>query len=179
MLAKQSKRIIGAYETVDDLRRALIRVWEQCDNLRTELNSLREDLDNNSAAFESSAPVTTLPQRLVLTDREGAALVKCFEVRDRATLIPVMAIVPYGDTTPAGKLLRRGGFTHPETYVFLAQLSGRQFEARYDSRGWPNNRSMTTAHQYIQQHFHTLKSGDVIDIEFILGESKVKKESEL
>jgi hypothetical protein len=34
------------------------------------------------------------------------------------------------------------------------------------------------AHQYIEQHWRELKDGDVIDVEFILGETDVKKTSE-
>lgn len=37
---------------------------------------------------------------------------------------------------------------------------------------------MHTAHEWITKHFHTLKNGDVVDVEFILGETKVPKRSE-
>jgi hypothetical protein len=37
---------------------------------------------------------------------------------------------------------------------------------------------MGTAHAHILQNWHSLTSGDVIDVEFILGESKQPKESE-
>ena len=37
---------------------------------------------------------------------------------------------------------------------------------------------MVTAHEHIILNWDQLKDGDVIDVEFILGETKVKKDSE-
>jgi len=37
---------------------------------------------------------------------------------------------------------------------------------------------MTVAHAYIEKNFHNLNSGDVIDVEFILGETDKPKTSE-
>ena len=37
---------------------------------------------------------------------------------------------------------------------------------------------MATAHDHIVKNWVTLEDGDVIDVEFILGETKVKKVSE-
>lgn len=37
---------------------------------------------------------------------------------------------------------------------------------------------MHEAHKYIQQHWDELQSGEVVDVEYILGETTVKKESD-
>jgi hypothetical protein len=37
---------------------------------------------------------------------------------------------------------------------------------------------MATAHHYIYDHFDELDDGDVVDVEFILGETAIKKVSE-
>jgi hypothetical protein len=42
-------------------------------------------------------------------------------------------------------------------------------------RDW-NDRTYRTAHKYIAENFDTLTSGDVLDIEFILGEVDKPKE---
>jgi hypothetical protein len=46
-----------------------------------------------------------------------------------------------------------------------------------DAYHW-GDRTMQTAHIYIDEHFAELNDGDVIDVEFILGESTEKKISE-
>ena len=44
---------------------------------------------------------------------------------------------------------------------------------------WPRDtRTRPHAHAYIEQHWHELRDGDVIDIEFILGETAEPKLSE-
>ena len=37
---------------------------------------------------------------------------------------------------------------------------------------------MPVAHNYIIEHWHELKDGDVVDVQFILGETKAPKVSE-
>ena len=37
---------------------------------------------------------------------------------------------------------------------------------------------MPIAHNYVLDHFDELEDGDVVDVEFILGETEVKKTSE-
>ena len=49
--------------------------------------------------------------------------------------------------------------------------------ATNDPHYW-NDRTRMTAHQYIIDHWHELSDGDVIDVEFILGEKSTRKISE-
>lgn len=102
--------------------------------------------------------------------------VKLLEVRDRGTFLPVFAL----DTAPSNEgqryLLRRCGFAPDGKTIIIARLNG-EGNSSADAYHW-NNRTMQTAHIYIDEHFAELQDGDVLDVEFILGETKVPKISE-
>jgi hypothetical protein len=101
--------------------------------------------------------------------------IKLFEIRDRATLIPAMAIRNDDERTRKEyALLARAGFRG--RYVLLIHLEGMQIN--YDMYNW-SNRTMAAAHDFIESNWRSLTSGDVIDVEYILGESDKKKESEI
>lgn len=114
---------------------------------------------------------------------------KMFEVRDRSTFIPVLAICPGGRyspamSTPERHLWGRAGYgTTLEAlsgYVLLARIVGGETDLKYDPYSWDmsRGRSMSQAHVYIGEHWDELTSGDVIDVEFILGETAAPKVSE-
>lgn len=104
---------------------------------------------------------------------------KTFEIRDRGTCIPALAVKLEPACEKDRRLLRRAGFSldsdHP-TSVLLTRLEPGL--ATYDPFGW-NDRTMSVAHQYIEQRFDDLLSGEVIDVEFILGETQQRKVSEV
>src|SRR5258706_9839487 len=79
----------------------------------------------------------------------------------------------------SGYLLRRSGYAEDERHptIMLTRLSGDGTASWSDVYGWAD-RTFTVAHNYIESHWYELKDGDVIDVEFILGETKVKKVSE-
>lgn len=108
---------------------------------------------------------------------------KLFELRDRATFIPIFAfrnrvILQHADgweihhqTTQETRedwLLRRAGFGSQSQHLVTV--------ADVPIAG--NPRTYGVAHKYIEEHWNDLRSGDVIDVEFILGETKTKKRSE-
>lgn len=101
-------------------------------------------------------------------------IMKCLEVRDRATFIPVVAI----NTVPANEgqryLLRRAGYSSGGT-IILVNLN--DCRASNDPHEW-GGRTMPAAHVYIEMHFQELVDGAVVDVEFILGETKEPKRSE-
>ena len=103
---------------------------------------------------------------------------KLFEVRDRATFIPVMAIHIDGNCTDQEDwLLRRSGYGNRDRdYTYLIHL--HTGEGQYDPYNWDVTRTMREAHRYIAKHFDELQTGDVIDVEYILGESATKKTTE-
>jgi hypothetical protein len=111
--------------------------------------------------------------------------VKLLEVRDRATFIAAIAIRATFRDDEERWLLRRAGYAieqiEPELkgiepYILFAPLDGGK-PLEYDPFAQPN-RTMSRAHLYAVNNWDTLKSGDVIDVEFILGESTEPKQSE-
>lgn len=115
--------------------------------------------------------------------------VKLLELRDRATFIPLLCIDmndahEYTDRgfmaegfTERAYLLRRCGYGldgYPTIGIAHAQ-GGERF--RVDPYDWAD-RTYQVAHGYIIQHWSQLKDGDVVDVEFILGETPSKKISE-
>ncbi|MCR4300853.1 MAG: hypothetical protein NUV51_04520 [Sulfuricaulis sp.] len=126
----------------------------------------------------------------MLRQDEGAAgrevmEMKLFEIRDKATFIPAMAIKLRNRTPEEFWLLRHAGYAAEqiggrdedvEPYVILCKLDG--VEAHYDSFDWPNQRTMGTAHRYIIANWRDLTSSDVVDVQFILGETIARKRSE-
>lgn len=104
---------------------------------------------------------------------------KLFEVRDRATCIPMLAIHIDGEVEDQEDwLLRRAGYGKKEerNYVYLVHL--QTGEGNYDAFKWNDSRTIREAHLYINKYWSELKSGEVLDIEYILGESKQKKTSD-
>lgn len=111
--------------------------------------------------------------------------IKLFEVRDRMTFVPVLAIRLRGRSSQEFYLLRRAGYAaeqiaddppeNIEPYILLASLVSGQ--AKYDPFDW-SNRTMQVAHMHLIQNWRGLESGAVVDVEFILGEKPVAKESE-
>jgi hypothetical protein len=105
---------------------------------------------------------------------------KTFEIRDRGTFIPALAIRldPVDDRDRW--LLGRAGFgTTPEaqsTYVILHHLQSDQ--GTYDVFRHNPARTMRVAHQHIIENFDSLPNGAVIDVEYILGERETPKETE-
>lgn len=105
------------------------------------------------------------------------------EVRDRATFIPVLVTVltpGIGALTPTGLaetyLIQRCGYGLDNPSVMMTRLNGGSM-ATTDLYQW-GNRTMEHAHLWVCQHWRLLKSGDVVDVEYILGETKTPKVSE-
>lgn len=110
---------------------------------------------------------------------------KLFEVRDEGTNISVMAIKLGGETNLAenGILAHAGYGVSPQkrldsNYVILVKLNGSNIEVNHDPFKWPGSRTMCYAHTYIQRNFDELTSGDVIDIQYLGGETKTPKTSD-
>ena len=106
-------------------------------------------------------------------------IVKAFEIRDSMTFIPVVGISLCPKDGKQQYLLARAGFgTTPQEqirFVVLFKLIGNM--QTYDPLVW-NDRTMTTAHRHIRDNFEKLESGEVIDVQYILGETKEVKQSE-
>lgn len=104
---------------------------------------------------------------------------KLFEIRDDGTFIPVMATRIKAKTISEQFLLSRAGYQDSEARISLWRMDGSgSGKATSDICDWQGSRTMKTAHHYIQRYWRMLKTGDVIDVEFILGETSTKKISE-
>ncbi len=110
-------------------------------------------------------------------------IVKLFELRDAGTFIPIFAFRcrPDEDNTSEQYLLRRSGFGVWGPWVIMGRLecNSPDRSCTYEKFSWGMcPRTFITAHRYIEEHFDELESGSVVDVEFILGETKEAKVSE-
>jgi len=127
--------------------------------------------------------------------------VKILEVRDRATMIPVLCVNMNVDpehidvlaTTPQERIrerrdrafaqhwyMRRCGYPMDgRPNIAITHLSADGSPFWNDPYGWKGGaRTYPVAHEYIIDNWATLKDGDVVDVEWILGERPEPKVSE-
>lgn len=104
--------------------------------------------------------------------------VKCLEIRDEGTFIPVICIRPVPENGWQRWLLRRDGYSGNSDERCIIMIDAQCNGVAYDPYEWKDRRSKGYAHNYITENWHTLHDGDVIDVQFILGETKTKKISE-
>lgn len=98
---------------------------------------------------------------------------KVLEIRDSGTFIPAIAI----RVDNSHYLSRRAGFVE-HSAILLTDLNGGR-KACFDPYDWDGGaRTMPVAHDYITKHWDSLVNGDVVDVQFIIGETKEKKLSE-
>lgn len=111
--------------------------------------------------------------------------VKLIELRDRATFMPMMAVKLESAEDREIYLLRRAGYDRDqvlegstqEPYIIFIKLDG--VEAQYDPYQWATRaRTVPEAHRYLIEHWSEVSSGDVIDVEFLLGEKPAPVQSE-
>lgn len=110
-------------------------------------------------------------------------ITKTFEIRDRMTFIPVIAVKLEPGCERDRYLLARAGYgvsgLRQSEYVLLAQINGGLGRVSCDPHDWGSSaRTYQVAHDYIIKHFNELESGAVVDVEFILGETAEAKRSE-
>jgi len=117
--------------------------------------------------------------------------VKLFEVRDQATLIPAMGIALIASATRSADqwLLERAGYAREqiwpampegyERYVIFIRLGGDAIEAQHDPYAWSTHaRTIPVAHRHVVENWDALESGDVIDVEYLMGKRPEPKRSE-
>lgn len=122
--------------------------------------------------------------------------VKTLELRDEGTFIALLAVdmnpnqYPLASMDPLDKaedtesrqnqryLLRRVGYScDGRPNILITKLSGDGSKASNDPYFW-GDRTMSVAHDYIIKHWNELRDGDVVDVQFILGETATPKISE-
>jgi hypothetical protein len=103
---------------------------------------------------------------------------KTLEIRDRMTFIPALAVNINPDNQAQRYLMRRCGYPCDGLpNIILTRLSG-DGAATNDPYTWGNSRTFQVSHNYIIDNWNALADGDVIDVEFILGETKHPKNTE-
>ncbi len=109
---------------------------------------------------------------------------KTFEVRDRGTFIPVLAVKLEPCCEADRYLLARSGYGRTaeaqSCYVLVSKIYGECCETATDPSCWSGGvrSTMTPAHEHIRKYFDTLESGAVVDVEFIAGLTPSPKQSE-
>lgn len=105
--------------------------------------------------------------------------IKCLEIRDAMTFIPVIALRPVPENESQRYLLRRDGYRGDASEHCIILIDAQCRGVAYDPYDWPSNpRTKRVAHVYIEEHWSELADGDVIDVEFILGLTPAPKMSE-
>lgn len=106
-----------------------------------------------------------------------SVVTKFFEIRDAATFIPVIATALSSDIYEEAYLIGCAGYRNYEgpTAIMVTRLVDCSSANDYCEWG---NRTMQTAHKYIEDHFYKLQTGAVVDVQFILGETDTPKRSE-
>jgi hypothetical protein len=124
-------------------------------------------------------------------------IAKALEIRDHGTFIPALAVdmnprPPYPKdgtmtedefrvsveaSTAQRYLLRRCGYAcDGRPNVIVTRLDGNG-QATNDPYAW-GGRTWPVAHKYIIENWENLRDGDVVDVSFILGETRTSKVSE-
>lgn len=104
---------------------------------------------------------------------------KALEIRDDGSFIPVICIRPVPANEEQRYLLRRDGYRGDATESCVIVVKAQCEKAAYDPYDWTGpTRTMRVAHAYIEQHWAMLQDGDVVDVQFLLGETTVRKTSE-
>ncbi len=104
--------------------------------------------------------------------------VKILEIRDEGTFIPALCVDINPDNEEQRYLMRRMGYPcDGAPNVVVTHLSAGGHRAWNDPYGW-GDRTWKVAHNYIIEKWDTLVDGDVVDVQFILGETDKPKVSE-
>ena len=106
---------------------------------------------------------------------------KTLEIRDEGTHIAILAMrMQAENVTQAYYIHHRAG--HPVEGRSIVVMRLDDMRATNDPYEWKSlvgsERTMPTAHDHIIDHFDELSDGDVVDVQFILGETTEKKISE-
>lgn len=104
--------------------------------------------------------------------------IKFFEIRDSMTTLPLMVTKLEPINSDEDWLIKRAMGSEPYPLFLVTFMS--KGESRFDVYEWGRvgARTVKEAHQYIENNWDKLETGDVIDLEFLLGEKLTKKHSE-
>jgi len=103
---------------------------------------------------------------------------KLFQVRDSGTNISVLCIEVDLSVTSTFEyqILRRAGYGDQKLIIYVPLVDNSN-TSTYDPHSH-HNRTRILSHKYIIEKWNDLKSGSVIDVEYILGETSEEKHFE-
>lgn len=104
--------------------------------------------------------------------------VKVLEIRDAGTYFAVLCVDMQPDNDAQRYHLRRVGYPcDGRPNIVMTHVSADGGRASNDPYYW-GDRTFAVAHNWITEHWDALADGDVVDVEFILGETAAPKVSE-
>lgn len=107
---------------------------------------------------------------------------KLFEIRDQKTFLPVICVKCVAACEAERYLLAMAGYglqiKNQSNYILYGPLRGSHISTYPFDHDPIEMRTNRIAHAHIIKHWDELTSGDVIDVQFILGETKVPKLSQ-
>ena len=104
---------------------------------------------------------------------------KIFEIRDGSFYIPVLATatnMENCDYLVEAYHWKYANYKQYSPLVIVTQINSNPLKSAYSPDEW-TSKTMQIAHEYIEENFNDLKSGAVIDIQYILGETNTKRKS--
>lgn len=103
---------------------------------------------------------------------------KLFELRDEGTFIPLLCIKPGSPTVHEfeSKMAWRYGYKDSRAIIVL-HMSVPTRGCNVDPYEW-GDRTFQTAHLHIEKNWDKLRTGDLIDVRVLLGETDTPCESE-
>lgn len=102
--------------------------------------------------------------------------IKMIEIRDEGTCIAAIAIQMIAGSYLEERFLSREGYPKDGSSITLMKLHDQK--ATNDPDEW-EGRTMAVAHDYIIKNWFLIKSGQVVDVEVILGKTKIPKVAEI
>ena len=105
--------------------------------------------------------------------------VKALEIRDAGTFIPALAVNMNPSNNEQRYLLKRCGYScDGRPNIILTRLDGDETHHGDQATNDPYariGRTWPIAHHWIIDHWNELQDGDVVDVEFALGERTTPK----
>lgn len=106
--------------------------------------------------------------------------IKVVEIRDKGTRIDALAIQMLGDNEIQRHYFHASGYPEDGSSIMLMIIyTGKATNDPYE---WAalglGPRTMPVAHNWIIEHFDEIEEGQVVDVEFLLGERPAPKVSE-
>lgn len=96
---------------------------------------------------------------------------KIFEIRDKGTYIPILAVLMESNDPAENYHLKRFSWSH--IYVFKIANGEPVFKWEWEGR------RISVIYPHITKHWYELQSGSVIDIQVLLGETTEPATSEM